>query len=144
MNSSWVKPASAMKAPHKRKASIEESEEMIDQADQAEIQSKIAKTPEDQIGQIVNGNRYFTNWTFPILNIPEMGPQMSVSRFYPEVFVAVDIFKHIGEHEKKIIAAKRQAFKNNKVTYGHDTKRARYGALEWSDPLANLLPQLED
>lgn len=147
MEGSWTtKPASSMRAP-RRKAhpSSEESEAEKDQQDHAEIEAKRVKVAEkkDQIADIFGGSWFIQNWTDPILNVPEIGPQMSVTRFYPMEFVAVDIFTHIGDHEKRVIAAKRKAFKENLVSYGKEKRHVKYGALEWSDPLANLMPQLE-
>lgn len=144
MKDSWAhKPASAMRTPKRpRPADAQATEDMQDAADQAEIQAKAAKKAQDSIGEMFSGSWFITNWTDPILNVPEMGPQMSVSRFYPEAWVAVDIFTHIGPWEERVIALKRKLFKENDATFGGTKHRVKYGALQWSDDLASLLPQL--
>lgn len=143
MKDSWErKPASAMRTPKRPRPAEQASEEMQDAKDQAEIQKAQTKKEQDQIGAMFEGGWYITNWTDPILNIPEVGPQMSVSRFYPESWVAVDIFSHIGPWEEKIIAVKRKQFKENDATFGGKKHHVKYGALQWSDDLASLLPQL--
>jgi hypothetical protein len=147
MENSWTqKPAAALRSPKKKPhPSTEQAELEQDAVDAVEVQAKLERSKKvDQIAEIVGGTWFITSWTDPILNVPSVGQQMSVSRFYPTSFVAVDIFTNIGEHEKRIIEAKRKAFKENKVTYGNEKRKVRYGALSWADPLANLMPQLEE
>lgn len=146
--SSWTKPAATMRPP--KKGAPSGSAEAEDAKDNLELAQDLAraeerrKSKEDQIAKVFDGKWFITEWTDPILVVPELGGQLSVSRFYPEANVAVDIFKSIGEWEQRVIAAKRKAFKEKEAEYGGQKIRVRYGALDWSMPLSNLAPQLEE
>lgn len=147
MESSFKKPASRMVKP--RNPPPPTSEEAVDAKEMQEAfdaeqkrQAK-AKESEDKIGALIGGAWWIQNWTAPCLAHPVL-PQMTVTRFYPDAFVAVDIFTHVADWERKIIAYKREQFKNNEVEHGGKKGKVRYGALSYADPLAALLPQLEE
>lgn len=145
-SSSWTKPAAAMRSPRRPlPADSAEAEAARENEEQARELAKLEakrQANEDQIGKVFEGRWFITEWTDPILAFPDFG-QLSVSRFYPETGVAVDIFKAIGEWETRLIEAKRKAFREREAEYGGKKIKVRYGALDWSMPLANLLPQLE-
>ena len=147
MQDSWKKPAAKMQQPKVLDPSSEESEIDRENREYIEDRGKIdakAKANEDKIAQLLAAQWFVTDQTFPFLRHNVTGNQMSVSRFYPQVGVAVDIFVYMGDWEKQIIEQKRKLFKENDAELNGKPTRIKYGALSYSDPLANLLPQLEE
>lgn len=146
MQSSWMKPASRMVKPRAQVQDGAEAEAMRENEEFARDQGKLdaqKKAQDDKIGALLGGKWFVTEWTDPILHHPVLNWQMTVSRFYPEIGVAVDIFPQIGVNEKEGIDLKRLLFKKYEATYGDKKIKVKYGALSYADPLANLLPQLE-
>lgn len=147
MKSSWVKPESKMQKMKANPApNSEEAADIKDNQEMLEAKQKLAadtQAAEDKVGALFGGHWFITNWTDPILIHPVLKSQMTVHRFYPQVWVAVDIFTHIGDWERQVIALKREAFKNFEASYGGQKHKVSYGALSYSDSLAALIPQLE-
>jgi hypothetical protein len=146
MDSSWKKPAAKMVKP--KPMPVATSEEMVDAREAQEVleaeqkRQAYIKESEDKIGALIGGSWFISNWTNPILAHPTL-PQLSVSRFYPESFIAVDIFTYLGDWEKNLVAYKRKQFKELEIEYAGKKGHVRYGALSYADQLASLVPQLE-
>ncbi len=144
MESSFVKKPAARMVKGRPSLPVT-AEEAADEKDALEVmqanQAK-EKAREDKIAGVFDGKWYVTNWTHPVLVHPHL-PQLSVSRFYPEDFVAIDIFPFMTDYDKNLIEFKRKAFKENEVTHGGKQGKVRYAALTYSDNLSVLGPQLE-
>lgn len=147
MEGSFRRPESKMVKPKRAPdPSSQEAEARQEQAEYAVDQQKIEqrkKEQEDQVGTLLGSKYFIQQWTDPILLDTDRNIQMTVSRFYPEVNVAMDIYPFIGPDEKRDIELKRKIFSENPATHAGIKIKVRYGALSYSDPLANLMPQLE-
>lgn len=86
----------------------------------------------DPVGEMLGCTYFIQNRPFPI---QYMGHSVSVTRFYPEKNVAVDVFEEMGFVQKREIAFKRAVFKRSGVAYA---------ALScWADELGDLLHQVK-
>ncbi len=128
------KPVGVTLPPRSFQMTQDESEFMTEQArfdrDMTAI-NEMKRSQRDQIGELIGGTYYYQNK--PFASVLYRGVVVTVSRWYPQRQVAIDIFKDIGETERHEIAFKRQAF--------HDLG-VRYGVLSYSSDLAALLPQI--
>lgn len=145
MEGSWRKPEARMvKSKAAPAASSAEAEEALEAQELAESRARLQRqTQEDKIGALIGGKMFVTNWTDPILLHPIAGAQLSVSRYYPEVGIAVDIFPYLGEIQAREIQFKRRAFKESAAHHAGQEIHVKYAALSYSDQLASIIPQIE-
>lgn len=121
------------KAPRGLDAAAQDDENYLrqKQLDESRIlQAERERAQHDQIGTLLGSNFYSTDKTWSFLT--QNGYQHRVSRWYPVLNTAVDIFASIDDQVKKEIEFKRLAFKKNGI---------RYGALDYSMSLDALIPQ---
>lgn len=90
------------------------------------------KDRRDKIGEFLKAGAVRFNETWAHLR-DRSGRTITVSKFYPALNVAVDVFPSIGSTEEIEIADKRRIFAKVGV---------RYGALDYSMELAELIPQV--
>ncbi len=88
---------------------------------------ELQRIQRDQIGELIGATYYIQDKYFG------MSSSLSVSRYYPQRKVAIDIFKSLTDADKMEIAEKRIIFKKMGI---------RYGALTYDSDLAALLPQI--
>lgn len=91
----------------------------------------MAHVKPDPVGEMLKCTYYIQNKSFPMTY---MGGGVSVTRFYPERNVAIDVFEEMKEPVKREIAFKRGVFKRSGVAYA---------ALScWADELNDLFKQI--
>lgn len=119
----------------KRTLPVEEAELEQEKAELQEIELKRLRNEErhrDPLGELIDARicrRHHAFW-----NIAYKGLPVTVTHYYPDKNVAIDVFQVIGVAEKREIEFKRQAFKNEGI---------RYGALDFYMDVSALLPQIK-
>lgn len=117
---------------HKRPT--EEAELERELAELQEIEGRQIQNIEkhrDLIGEVFDGKVCRRNYSFWF--IKKMDQMITTTHYYPDKNVAIDVFQIIGPEEKKEIAFRREAFKKEGI---------RYGALDYSMDVSELLPQI--
>lgn len=134
--SSFHSPASAMSRPKRRPApSSAQAEDAREEAELATAQAKTAErkqSNEDKIAKLLGATYYVTEYAWPFLRYG--GGALTVSRFYPEIKVAIDTFERVTDHEKKMIEMKRTALNEHGI---------KYAWLDWTKQTSDLVPELE-
>lgn len=121
--------------PPRRGSPTEEAELDREQAELQEIEVRALRNKErsrDPIGELFGGKicrRDHSFWFIQYRGLP-----VTVTHYYPDKNVALDVFQTIGPDEAREIAFKRQAFKAENI---------RYGALDYAMDVAALLPQIK-
>lgn len=130
-------PASAMSKPSKRQppANSAQAEDAREEKELQAAQGQIAarrKAQHDPIADLLGATYFVTDWAWPFLR---WGPgALTVSRWYPEINVAIDTFNYVGDHEKRLIEHKRKTLNENHI---------KYAWLDWSKKTSDLVPELE-
>lgn len=131
-NSIIVEPKPADEAPTSQDAGQDAAYLAQKARDEAAILIENQKREQhDQIGTLLGSNFFIENKGFSWLRM--FNAPMTVSRFYPMLNTAVDIFKGIGPNEETEIAVKRKLFK---------AQGLRYGALSYAMDLSELIAQV--
>jgi hypothetical protein len=118
----------------RRSLPTEEAELEREVAELQEIEVKRLRNIErhrDPIGEVFDGKICRRNHSFWFIQYRWM--PVTVSHYYPDKNVALDVFQTIGPDERREIAFKREAFKAEGI---------RYAALDYSMDVADILPQI--
>ena len=132
-----VKPFGVFVERHNRSADrheLELTEELREELrDRARLNARRAlQVKPDPVGEMLECTYFVQNKPFPM---SYQGRSVSVTRFYPEKNVAVDVFETKGPVERREIAFKRAVFKRSGVAYAAMSC--------WADELGDLLRQVK-
>jgi len=133
--SSFHPPAAAMSKKKKIEASSLQAEAQQEAAEVAADTAKIEakkKSNEDKIAQLLGAQYFITDHAWPFLR--SGAGALTVSRFYPEINVAIDTFSHVGDHELRLIEIKKKALNEHGI---------KYAWLDWTKQSADIVPELE-
>lgn len=121
--------------PPKRTLPREEAELESELAELQEIEVKQERNRQrhaDPIGELISAKLCKRNQRFWFIQY--QGSSVSVTHYYPEKNVAIDVFEFIGPVEAREVAFKRAAFKAEGI---------RYAAIDWAvSDVAEILPQI--
>lgn len=106
------------------------AEVLEERRDRQRLDGREAARKKDKIGELIGASYFISDKPFPTTF---RGYCLTVSRFYPEVNAAVDLFEDIGKEEKNEIDFKRGVFVKSGI---------RYAALSWDSDLGEIVPQL--
>jgi hypothetical protein len=133
--SSFHSPAAAMSRPRRRAQSSAQAEDAREDAELAAADAKSAQrrqSNEDKVAKLLGATYFVTDYAWPFLRY--MGGALTVSRFYPEIKVAIDTFERITDHEKKMIEMKRTELNAHGI---------KYAWLDWTKQTSDIVPELE-
>ncbi len=133
--SSFHRAAATLSKPKRRHTSSAQAEDAREDAELATAQAKTAErkqSNEDKIAKLLGATYYITDFAWPFLRWG--GGALPVSRFYPEIKVAIDTFERVTDHEKKLIDIKRKELNAHGI---------KYAWLDWTKQTSDLVPELE-